>query len=866
MSATDSPSAACFWTEPSENALTRLATTGAGLRASEAAVRLQQHGHNAVAQASRRRILARIGRRLTDPLVAILMVAGIVSGLTGDLASAAIIFAILAGSIALEAVQEHNAEEAAEALKRSVAVRASVRRDGAVARIPVEDIVPGDIVELAAGDLVPADGIVLASRAAHTNESLLTGEPYPVEKRAGLCSAEYPAEAFNALFSGTAVVSGEATMLVVATGAGTRFGGIAAALQSDRPPTPFERGIHAFGVLILRMTGFLVLFVLLAHLAFHRPVIESFLFAVALAVGLTPELLPMIMTVTLSRGAVRMARRKVVVKRLAAIHDLGGMDVLCTDKTGTLTEARISLIGHPGSDGTERPRVLELAAVNSRLESGIRSPLDDAILDHAKEFSLPDWRRIADVPFDFERRRVSVLVERDGARSLIVKGAPEQIIERSVAVEAVDGSVHPLDPEAKAEITALYDQRLKDGYRCLAVARRDFPRDRDRPQPDDETGLTFVGLCVFADPPKASAAEGIARLSHLGVRVKIISGDAAATVRHLVGTLKIPARGLLTGAELDRMNDAALAAKAQRTDLFARVSPDQKTRIIRALRARGHRVGFIGDGINDAPAIRTADAGLAVDSATDVARAAADLILLAPDLGVVADGVEEGRRTYANIMKYLRMGTSSNFGNMVSMAVASLFIPFLPLTPIQVLLNNLLYDLSETGIPFDRVDKADLAHPHAWRMADLLRFTLIMGPLSSLFDIAIFVLLLVGFGAGPELFRTAWFVESMGTQILVIFLIRTAAPAWTSWPHPALVATSLGALGAAILLAVSPVGTVLGFAPLPWPIILAIAGLVLAYLVAAEYLKRYAVGETERHRRHHGRHRNHAHAGPHGAR
>jgi Mg2+-importing ATPase len=842
------PSGDCFWTTPADGLLAKLGATSAGLSASEAALRLDRHGRNVVAEAARRRIIARIGRRLTDPLIAILMVAGIVSGATGDLASTAIIFAILAGSITLEVVQEHNAEAAAEALKRSVAVRASVRRDGAVAHIPVEDIVPGDIVELAAGDLVPADGIVLASHAAHTNESLLTGEPYTVEKRPGPCSAEYPAEAYNALFGGTAMVSGEATMLVVATGANTRFGGIAAALQSDRPPTPFEQGLHAFGVLILRMTGFLVLFVLLAHLAFHRPVIESFLFAVALAVGLTPELLPMIMTVTLSRGAVRMARRKVVVKRLAAIHDLGAMDILCTDKTGTLTEARITLIGHQGSDGGERPRVLELAAVNSRFETGIRSPLDDAILEHAKELEFPEWRRIADVPFDFERRRVSVLAERDSARSLIVKGAPEQIIERSSAVEAADGSVHPLDAGAKAQIEALYEERLKQGYRCLAVAWRDFPRDRDRPQPDDEASLTFVGFCVFADPPKASAAEGIARLERVGVRVKIISGDAPATVRHLVDTLHVPARGLLTGAEIDRLSDAALAARAQRIDLFARVSPDQKTRIIRALQARGHRVGFIGDGINDAPAIRAADAGLAVDSATDVARAAADLILLAPDLGVVADGVAEGRRTYANIMKYLRMGTSSNFGNMVSMAVASLFIPFLPLTPIQVLLNNLLYDLSETGIPFDRVDEPDLARPHAWRMADLVRFTLIMGPLSSLFDIAIFILLLKGFGAGPDLFRTAWFVESMATQILVIFLIRTAAPAWTSWPHPALIATSLGALLAAILLAAFPVGAVFGFTGLPGPVILAIVGLVLAYLLAAEYLKRFAVGGGERHR------------------
>jgi Mg2+-importing ATPase len=842
-----------FWIVSADVWFAQLRTTQDGLSAADSSLRLTEYGRNLVTGAGRRRILSRIGHRLIDPLVAILMVAGIVSGLTGDIASCVIIFVILTVSITLEVGQEHSAEAAAEALKRSVAVRAAVRRDGAVTRILVEDVVPGDIVELTAGDLVPADGIVLASRAAHTNESLLTGEPYPVEKRAGNCAAESPAEAFNALFGGTALVSGEATMLVVATGSHTRFGGIAAALRSDRPPTPFERGLHAFGMLILRITGFLVLFVLLTHLAFHRPVLESFLFAVALAVGLTPELLPMIMTVTLSRGAVRMASRKVVVKRLAAIHDLGAMDVLCTDKTGTLTEARITLAGHPDAGGVEQPRVIELAAINAHFETGIRSPLDDAILNNAKATSFEGWRRIADLPFDFERRRVSVLVERGDVRLLIVKGAPEQVAACCTAVQGADGTARPLDAAAKIQIEALQGAKAKQGYRCLAVAWRDFPRDRDRTVPDDEAGLTFVGLCVFADPPKASAAEGIARLERAGIRVKIISGDAAATVRHLVEALKIPARGTLTGAEIAGMNDAMLAAKAQRTDVFARVSPDQKVRIIRALQARGHSVGFIGDGINDAPAIRAADAGLAVDGATDVARAAADMILLASDLGVVADGVAEGRRTYANIMKYLRMGTSSNFGNMVSMAVASLFIPFLPLTPIQVLLNNLLYDLGETGIPFDAVDQPDLARPHAWRMADLLRFTLIMGPLSSLFDIATFALLLLVFHAAPETFRTAWFVESMATQILVIFLIRTAAPAWTSRPHRLLVLTSLGALAVAVALALSPVGAAFGFTALSWPLIGTIAGLVAAYLAMAEYLKRFAVSVAQRHRHRRGR-------------
>jgi Mg2+-importing ATPase len=850
-----------FWTVSADAWFAQLRAIPSGLSAADSSQRLTEYGRNSVTGAGRRRILSRIGHRLIDPLVAILLVAGIVSGLTGDIASCVIIFAILTVSIALEVGQEHSAEAAAEALKRSVAVRAAVRRDGTVMRIPVEDVVPGDVVELAAGDLVPADGIVLASRAAHTNESLLTGEPYPVEKRAGVCVSENPAEAFNALFGGTALVSGDATMLVVVTGSHTRFGGIAAALQSQRPPTPFERGLHAFGALILRITAFLVLFVLLTHLAFHRPVLESFLFAVALAVGLTPELLPMIMTVTLSRGAVRMARRKVVVKRLAAIHDLGAMDVLCTDKTGTLTEAKITLVGYLDITGAEQPRVIELAVVNSHFETGIKSTLDDAILNHCKTMSFGGWRRVADVPFDFERRRVAVLVDQGDDRLLIVKGAPEQVLACSTAVENTDGMARPLDAEAKKQIEALQEAKAKQGYRCLAVAWRDFPRERDRAGPEDEAGLIFVGLCVFADPPKESAADGIARLERAGIRVKIISGDAAATVRHLVETLKVPARGTLTGTEIARMSDAMLAAKAQRTDLFARVSPDQKVRIIRALQARGHSVGFIGDGINDAPAIRAADAGLAVEGATDVARAAADLILLAPDLGVIADGVAEGRRTYANIMKYLRMGTSSNFGNMVSMAVASLFIPFLPLTPIQVLLNNLLYDLSETGIPFDAVDQPDLARPHAWRMADLLRFTLIMGPLSSLFDIATFALLLLVFQAAPETFRTAWFVESMGTQILVIFLIRTATPAWTSRPHPLLVATSLCALVAAVVVAILPLGAAFGFTTLPWSLIGVIGSLVLAYLAAAEYLKRFAVGVAERHR-----HRRHRHRADHAER
>jgi Mg2+-importing ATPase len=821
-----------------------------GLSGSQAAQRLASFGHNFALRPQRGRILAKIGRRLLEPLIAVLIVAAAISGAAGDWASFVIIVAILALSVSLGVFQEHRAERAADALRRSVAVRTRTRRDGNVATIPVEDLVPGDVVELAAGDFVPADGVVLASRAAHANEALFTGEPYPAEKRPGACEATMPADAFNAMFGGTTLVSGEATMLVVATGAHTRFGGIAAALEAEEPPTAFERGVHSLSLLILRLTAFLVLFVLLTHLAMGRPVLETFLFAVALAIGLTPELLPMVMTVSLSRGAVRMANRKVIVKRLAAIHDLGAADVLCTDKTGTLTEARIELVDHVGTDGKSCAHVLELATVNSRFESGARSALDDAILARSAESHLQGWQRITDVPFDFERRRVSVLAEKAGERLLIVKGAPEEILTRSTSVGTPPQIPAALDDELRAEIAALHDEKAGEGLRALGVAWRRMPRNRDRLSADDEQDLVLAGYCLFADPPKASAANAIAQLEAAGLGVKIISGDAAPVVRHLVETLKIPARGLLTGAEIARMSDAELAGRAHKTDLFARVSPDQKTRIIRALQARGHTVAFLGDGVNDAPAIKAADAGLSVDGASDVARAAADIILLAPDLGVLADGVSEGRRTYANIMKYVRMGTSSNFGNMLSMAFASLFIPFLPLTPIQVLLNGLIYDTSETGIPFDRVDPEDMRKPHAWDMREVLRFTLIMGPLSSLFDMATFALLLSVFEAPPEVFRTAWFVESMATQILVVFLIRTAAPACASRPHPVLVATSLGALAVAMLLALSPPGARLGFAELPWAVIGAIAVLVISYLGAAEFLKRFALARRVRRARH----------------
>ena len=826
-----------YWCLSEEALYARTQSRATGLTSAEAAERIERFGLNRVSDLPGIQLAFKIWRRFSEPLVAILLVAAVVAGFTGDLASVAIITAVVSLSILLDVVQEHRAELAAEALKRSVAVHADILRDGTIVAAPVDQVVPGDVVELRAGDLIPADGVVLQSRNAHVNEALMTGEPYPVEKRPGRCDAAMAADAFNALFAGTSVVSGEATMLVVATAGATRFGGIAAALAGNEQPSAFERGIHRLGMLIMRLTIFLTLFVLLTHLAFGRPAIESFLFAAALAVGLTPELLPMVMTVSLSRGALRMAKRKVIVKRLASIHDLGAMDVLCTDKTGTLTEAKITLLAHIGPDSHDCPRALTLAGINSRFESGIRSPLDTAILDQCADGSMEGWTKIDEVPFDFERRRVSVLAEKDGERILVIKGAPETVLARATMSDSGNGRALPLDAGTRAEVERLQNQQSACGYRLLAVAWKAMPQDCARARPDDEYDLVFVGFCVFVDPPKASAANAVARLAAAGVRVKVVSGDHEAVVRHLVQALGLPAQGMLTGTDIAALTDPALIGRVADVDLFARVTPDQKTRIIRALQARGHIVGFIGDGVNDAPAIRAAEVGISVEGATDVARAAADMILLAPDLGVLAEGVIEGRRTFANILKYVRMGTSSNFGNMLSMALASLVLPFLPLLPVQILLNNLFYDTSEIGIPFDNVDGEDLRRPRAWDLGEILRFTLVMGAVSSAFDLLTFTVLLTVFHADPDSFRTAWFIESITTQILVIFVIRTWGWTWNSRPDRVLATTSLVTLGLAIAIALTPLGHAVGFTILPVPLLVTIAVIACAYLGAAEITK-----------------------------
>jgi Mg2+-importing ATPase len=695
-----------FWHRSPDALLAKLDTRLTGLTEAEAAERLRTYGLNLFEAVHREAFLVKLGKRVLNPLVALLIAAATVSGLSGDFGSFFIIVAVLLLSMTLDLVQEHRAEREAEALRHLVAVHADVMRDRKQVAQPVSALVPGDIVLLRTGDLVPADGIVLESDDLQLDESILTGEPFPARKTNAPSAVTEAADAHNALFAGTSVVAGKGTMLLVETGSRTRFGGIASALAANVPPTTLEQGVRRLGLLILRLTIFLTLFVLLAHLASDRPAMQSILFAVALAVGLTPELLPMVMTVTLARGAKRMAKQKVIVKRLSAIHDLGAMDVLCVDKTGTLTEAKITLVDNVDWQGRKSDRVLELARVNSHCQTGIRSALDEAIL--AGRGSGPEWERRAELPFDFSRRCLSVLASRDDEMLLVTKGAPEAVLSRAVAVE-VDGLAHPLDQSWRTRLEEEQQRLNEQGFRLIGVATRSVPADQTGLTLADEASLTFVGFCVFADPPKPDAAKAVADLAALGVTLKVISGDQAAVVQHVAQTVGLAHESILTGAEITELTDAGLAARVEQVDLFARVDPDQKKRIIDALRKHGHVTGFLGDGINDAPAIHAAHVGLSVEGATDVARAAADMILLASDLNVLAEGVREGRRTFANILKYVRMGTSSNFGNMLSMALASIVLPFLPLLPLQILLNNLLYDLSEIGIPFDSVD-ADALH------------------------------------------------------------------------------------------------------------------------------------------------------------
>jgi Mg2+-importing ATPase len=714
-------------------------------------------------------------------------------------------------------------------------VKATVLRDGGPVEVPIEEVVPGDVVALAAGDVIPGDGRILEARDLFVGEAALTGETFPVEKAAGSSPPDAPVAArANCLFLGTSVVSGTARLLVAGTGRDTEFGRVSEALRHRPPATEFERGIRRFGALLVEVTLLLVLAVFAINVALRRPALESFLFALAIAVGLTPQLLPAIISVNLARGARRMARGRVIVRRLAAIEDLGGMDVLCADKTGTLTEGRVRLAEAVDFDGRPGAKVRLFAYLNATFQSGYANPIDRAIA--AECLDADGYSKLDEEPYDFVRKRLSVLVAADdGSRTIITKGALASVLEVCPAAETASGErveLAAVRPRIEGQFAAYSDR----GYRVLGVAYGDVGA-RSNIARGDESGLTFLGLLAFDDPLRPGIVETPGGLRDLGIELKLLTGDNRRVAAHVARRAGLPETDILTGADLRAMSDEALVRRAGRVAVFAEVEPNQKERVILALKKAGHAVGFLGDGINDAPALHAADVGISVADAVDVAREAAQVVLLEKDLAVLGAGVREGRRTFANTLKYVFMATSANFGNMFSMAGASLFLPFLPLLPKQVLLMNLLTDLPEMTIAADRVDPEMVDRPRRWDVGFIRRFMVVFGVLSSVFDYLTFGALLWLFGAAPASFRTGWFVESVVSAASIVLVVRTRRPSFRSRPGRPLSLATLLVVGLTVALPYSRLAPVLGLVPLPPRVLGALGLIVLLYVAAAEAAK-----------------------------
>ncbi|MFN9490837.1 MAG: magnesium-translocating P-type ATPase [Betaproteobacteria bacterium] len=832
-----------YWSPEAGEILAALQTSPAGLAGREAAHRLALHGSNTVESGEVASALRLFLAQFSSPLVLILIVGAAISLLVQDWVEAWIILSIVCGSCLLGFVQEYRASNAVAALRARLALRVRVRRDGVVSVLDAALLVPGDIVELAAGNLVPADGHLLEARDFLVSEASLTGESFPVEKTAGTQPpATAPPTRANCVYLGTSVRSGKATMLVVHTGTDTAFGALAASLRRRPAETAFNRGVRDFGFLLLRLMIVMVLFVLIVNQWLQRPVLESLMFAMALAVGLSPELLPAIVSVMLSHGARSMAREGVIVRRLEAIENLGSIDVLCSDKTGTLTTGQIVLQQAVDASGAESTEVLRLSWLNAALETGIDNPLDAAIVAAGTQagLSLTGHAKVDEIPYDFMRKRLTIVVApavTPAEHLIITKGAHREVLAACTAVAAGEGSV-PLDATVREKLDVYCRQRGEAGFRVLALAIRRVPA-RATYRREDEAGMTLAGFLLFSDPPRADAPRVIADLAGLGIRLKVITGDNRHVSAHLARALGLDPAAMLCGAEIARIGDEALWSLAPRTDFFVEVDPQQKERIVAALQRCGHVVGYMGDGINDAPALHAADIGISVDGATDVARESAGVILLRPDLDVLRKGIESGRRTFANTLKYIAITSSANFGNMLSMALATPLLPFLPLAAKQILLNNFLSDLPALAIATDRVDPAQLRVPQQWDARAVGRFMVVFGLVSTLFDLLAFVILLHWFDAGESLFQTAWFVVSLLTELAVVLLLRTRGPALASRPGALLA----GAAAAVALLAVAlpylpPVAALFGFVPLPWPLLAASLLIVAGYVVVTEAVKR----------------------------
>ncbi|MBL6613911.1 MAG: magnesium-translocating P-type ATPase [Reyranella sp.] len=832
------------------DACAEMGSTLQGLSENEVTTRLKEFGPNLVARERKPTIPEEIWNRARNPLNALLLTLAVASYFLGDVRAAVVIVSMVVLAVTTSFIQEHRSNEAAARLRAMVHTTASVRRgpsgsDDPFREVPVDQVVPGDVVRLSAGDMIPADLRLLEAKDLFVNQSALTGESMPAEKHGqpGIVECEDPFDLPNICFMGANVVSGYGTGVILRTGRATFFGQLAHEVTGQRVPTAFDKGINRFVWLMIRFILVMVPAVFLINGLTKHDWLEALLFAVAVAVGLTPEMLPMIVTVNLAKGAIAMSRKKVIVKRLNAIQNFGAMDVLCTDKTGTLTQDRIILKRHIDIEGRDSDLVLEYAFLNSHFQSGLRNLLDKAVLAHA-EFDRTlhgdGYSKIDEIPFDFARRRLSVVIAgEDGKHLLICKGAVEEIFA-VCSRYCLDEEVARLDPihfeEAKKQTIALN----QDGFRVVAVAYKEIDPSKTAYSVEDETDLTLVGYIAFLDPPKESAREAIAALARKGIQVKVLTGDNEVITRKVCHEVQLDAGEILLGSTIARMSDAALADVAGQTTVFAKLNPAQKDRVVRALHARGHVVGFLGDGINDSPALKVADVGISVDTAVDIAKESADIILLEKSLLVLQDGVTEGRKVFANITKYIKMGASSNFGNMFSVLGASLFLPFLPMMPIQVLTNNLLYDFSQTTIPTDNVDEEYLVSPRKWDIGTIFKFMVFIGPLSSIFDYATYGMMLYVFDAWdqPALFQTGWFVESLLTQTLIIHIIRTSkVPFIQSQASPALIMTTVIICTIGIALPFSWLGSALGFVPLPgmyWPLV---AAMLLTYAVLTHFVK-----------------------------
>jgi len=837
------PGGLAAWAEAEGDLLSRLQSTADGLSQGEAERRLQQYGRNRLKRPVARGALRVFIAQFKSPLVLILVFAAAVSLATADYLDAAIVLAIVAASAVLSFAQEYRAGRAVEQLLASIRLRADVLRDGRKVEIDAEEVVPGDVLLLSAGSLIPADARVLQAHDFFVNQAVLTGETFPVEKHAGVVAAEANlAQRTNWVLHGTSVRSGTARALVVATGKATTYGQVAERLALRAPETEFERGIRQFGTLLTQLMTLLVLGIFAANVAYARPVADSLLFALALAVGMAPELLPAIISITLARGAQRMADAGVIVRRLAAIENFGSMDVLATDKTGTLTVGVIRLDNALDAQGDASPRVQELAWLNAKLQTGLANPLDEAIASGAAPPTAAEQEKVEEIPYDFVRRRLSIAVRRHGDGSaepvLITKGALDQVLAICTEVRAKDAAA-PLDEAQRQAIDARASAWADAGFRVLAVATRRMTR----PPPytaADETAMVLEGFLLFFDPPKPDAAETLASLRLLGVELKVITGDSHRVALHVAQAVELPVRGVLTGADMDNLHDEALWQRAEHTTIFAEVDPNQKERIINALRRTGHVVGYLGDGINDAPSLHAADVGVSVDTAVDVAKETADFVLLEHSLSVLRDSIEEGRRVFANTMKYVYTTSSANFGNMLSMALLSLAVPFLPLLPKQILLNNFLSDLPAMAIAGDRVDAEMVERPRRWQVARIRNFMLVFGLISSAFDALAFALLLLVLHAAPEEFRTAWFVESLLTELAILLVVRTHRPLAKSRPSVGVLWSTVAVAAAAIVLPYLPVvASTFGFVPLPPVLMATLLAITLGYVLANELAKRH---------------------------